>query len=150
MIFRLLRKTMEGYSLRKIDQSLRETDLPEHLVSRHCALSGRIEENVGLLFGILVILSYGSYWLQCRVVYRQVEKSWRESAHHSLEDSVEDDVDKIYYPSALQRFSHKHSSKSKIYLRHFIGTGSCPRRWKSAEPERPYPSDDGYVLYYSF
>lgn len=75
------RNEWENGVLGKVDQGFGEADLPEHLVARDGPLARRVEEDVRLFFGILVVVLYGGGWFERRVVDGEVEEGGRQSGH---------------------------------------------------------------------
>ena len=70
-----------GGILGEIDQGFSEANLSEHLVARDGAFARCVEQDVRLLLGVLVIVSYGAARFERRVVDGQVEEGGRQSAH---------------------------------------------------------------------
>jgi hypothetical protein len=63
-----LQNERRGSILREIDQGFGEADLPEHLIAGDRPFPGSIEEDVSLLFSVLVIIGNGTARLERRVV----------------------------------------------------------------------------------
>jgi hypothetical protein len=68
-------------ALCKVDKSLGQAYLSEHSIPGDCSLLGRIEEDVGLFFGIFIIVIDRSRRSKSRIVDSKVEEVWRDTIH---------------------------------------------------------------------